>query len=122
MRSLATVLEELLNERETPIEEVMARHFAPDYRQRTDGVWSGWSEVARNLAGIRTMIRSVRVDLLNEFVGGYDYADRHLLTVEMQDGTRQTRESYVFGTFAQDGRFERIEEVTLVDPVHSTRE
>ena len=113
MRSMATVLDELLNERETPLDEVMARHFAPDYRQRTDGAWSGWSEVAQNLAGIRTMIRSVKIDLLNELTDGHAYADRHLLTVEMNDGTRQTRESYVFGTFAQDGRFERIEEVTL---------
>ncbi|MBE1496490.1 hypothetical protein H4696_003590 [Amycolatopsis lexingtonensis] len=62
------------------------------------------------------MIRSVEIDLLDELVLGSAYADRHVLTIEMRDGTRQVRESYVFGTFAPDGRFETLEEVTLVDP------
>jgi hypothetical protein len=117
MSSMAIVLEELLNERNTPVEEVMARHFVPAYRQRTGGVWAEWPAIARNLAQIRTMIRSVRIDLLDELVLGVAYADRHVLTIEMRDGTRQVRESYVFGCLAPDGRFEAIEEVTLVDPV-----
>ncbi|MFJ9779212.1 hypothetical protein ACIRSS_06490 [Amycolatopsis sp. NPDC101161] len=116
MRSMAIVLEELLNERDTPVEEVMARHFTPAYRQRTGGVWAEWPVIARNLAHVRTMVRSVKVDLLDEVVRGAVYADRHVLTIEMRDGTRQVRESYVFGRFAPDGRFEAIEEVTLVDP------
>lgn len=116
MRSMALVLEELLNERETPMEEVMARHFTPAYRQRTGGVWAEWPAIAHNLTQIRTMIRSVAIDLLDELVVGAAYADRHVLTIELRDGTRQVRESYVFGTFGPDGRFETIEEVTLVDP------
>lgn len=85
-------------------------------RQRTGGVWSEWPAIARNLAHIRTMIRSVKIELLDELVLGAAYADRHVLTIEMRDGTRQVRESYVFGSLAPDGRFETIEEVTLVDP------
>lgn len=121
MRSMAIVVEELLNERETPVEEVMARHFVPAYRQRTDGAWADYLAIAQNLARIRTMVRLARIELLDELVDGDAYADRHVLTIEMKDGTRQTRESYVFGSLAPDGRFEVIEEVTLVDPVHSPR-
>jgi hypothetical protein len=125
MMNMAVVLDELLNERETPVEEVMARHFVPGYRQRTDGVWAEWSVVAANLAHIRTLIRSVEIKMLDELVDGRAYADRHVLTVEMSDGIRQVRESYVFGKFAPDGRFETIEEVTLVipaqDPASYTR-
>jgi hypothetical protein len=121
MRSMAVVLDELLNERRTPVEEVMARHFVPAYRQRTDGAWAEWPMVAQNLARIRTMIRSVKIELLDELVNGYAYADRHVLTTEMNNGTRQMRESYLFGKFAPDGRFETIEEVTLVNPAQDSR-
>ncbi|GAA4496010.1 hypothetical protein GCM10023191_037390 [Actinoallomurus oryzae] len=114
MTSMRTVLNELLNERATPVEEVMARHFVPAYRQRTDGTWADWTEVARNLTRIRSAIRSVRIEMLDELTDGRAYADRHVLTVEMADGTSQVRESYVFGRLAENGRFERIEEVTLV--------
>jgi hypothetical protein len=115
---MAAVLDELLNERDTPVAEVMARHFAPGYRQRTDGTWADWAQVARNLTRVRTAIRSVRIEMLDELTDGRAYADRHVLTVEMTDGTAQTRESYLFGTLAEDGRFERIEEVTLVTSTH----
>jgi hypothetical protein len=37
-----------------------------------------------------------------------------VLTVEMADGSSQVRETYVSGEIADDGRFERIDEVTLV--------
>src|SRR4051812_18777923 len=116
MRSMVIVLEELLNERETPVEEVVARHFTPTYRLRTGGVWAEWSAIARNLAHIRTMIRSVKIELLDELVLGSAYAGPHVLNIVMRDGSRQVRESYVFGTLAPDGRFETIEEATLVDP------
>jgi hypothetical protein len=114
MTGMAAVLDELLNERGTPVEEVMARHFVPAYRQRTDGTWAEWPEVARNLTRIRTAIRSVEIEILDELTDGRTYADRHVLTVEMTDGTSQVRESYLFGRLAEDGRFERIDEVTLV--------
>lgn len=87
MTSMAVVLDELLNERETPVEEVMARHFTPTYRQRTGGVWSEWPAIARNRAHIRTMIRSMKIELLDELVVGSAYADRHVPTIEMRDGT-----------------------------------
>ena len=114
MTGMAAVLNGLLNERDTPVAEVMARHFVPTYRQRTDGTWAEWSQVARNLTRIRTAIRSVKIEVLDELTDGRAYADRHVLTVEMTDGTSQVRESYVFGRLAEDGRFEWIEEVTLV--------
>jgi SAM-dependent methyltransferase len=114
MTGMATVLNELLNERDTPVEEVMARHFAPAYRQRTDGIWADWDQVAQNLTRIRTAIRSVKIEMSDELTDGRAYADRHVLTVEMTDGTSQVRESYLFGRLAEDGRFEQIDEVTLV--------
>jgi hypothetical protein len=114
MVGMAQVLDELLNERGTPVEEVMVRHFAPTYRQRTDGTWAEWRRVAENLTRIRSVVRSVHIELLDEVVDGRAYADRHVLTVEMTDGTSQVRESYVFGRRAEDGRFEHINEVTLV--------
>jgi len=120
MTGMAAALDELLNERDTPVAEVMARHFAPGYRQRTDGTWADWAQVARNLTRIRTALRSVRIEMLDELTDGRAYADRHVLTVEMTDGTSQVRESYVFGRLAEDGRFERIEEVTLVTSAHGS--
>lgn len=59
----------------------------------------------------RTGIASALGDQLYD---GNKYADRHTCHITKNDGTTVTMEVYVFADLAPDGRFQRIEEATLM--------
>ncbi|WP_405435147.1 nuclear transport factor 2 family protein [Streptomyces avidinii] len=94
--------------------EAIDRHFAPDYRQRTNGVWSDRTSFAQHMTRLRSLIRSGRVEVQDELRDGLSYADRHTVTLTHQDGHISRTEVYLFARMAPDGRFERVEETTLL--------
>ncbi|MEU6705407.1 nuclear transport factor 2 family protein [Streptomyces wuyuanensis] len=98
--------------------EAIDRHFTPDYRQRTDGVWSDLPAFTRHMTRLRTLVRSGRLEVHDEFRDGLRYADRHSVTITRHDGRTSTTEVYLFGRFAPDGRFQRVEETTLLVTGH----
>ncbi|MDH6119248.1 nuclear transport factor 2 family protein [Kitasatospora sp. GAS204B] len=94
--------------------EAVDRHFAPDYRQRTDGRWADRAEFTAHIAHLRTIVAGGSIQVLEELVQGDRYADRHIIDVQKTDGSVVRTEVYLFGEFAADGRFRRIEETTLM--------
>ncbi|MFJ9456308.1 nuclear transport factor 2 family protein [Kitasatospora sp. NPDC101447] len=96
------------------LDEAADRHFAPDYRQRTDGEWADRAEFLDHIAHLRTVVADGSVEVHDELTAGNRYADRHTMTVVKTDGTTVRMEVYLFGEFAPDGRFRRIEETTLM--------
>jgi hypothetical protein len=54
------------------------------------------------------------VTVEEELSDGRRYAERHLADITKRDGGRVRQEVYVFGELLPDGRFARIEEVTLM--------
>jgi hypothetical protein len=48
--------------------------------------------------------------VLDEITDGRRYAERHRNEITLNDGTVSRREVYVFGEFAEDGRFRRLTE------------
>ncbi|MCG6499823.1 nuclear transport factor 2 family protein [Kitasatospora sp. A2-31] len=96
------------------LDEAAERHFAPDYRQRTDGDWADRTEFLEHIAHLRTVVVGGSVEVHDELVDGDRYADRHTMTVAKADGSTVRMEVYLFGEFAPDGRFRRIEETTLM--------
>jgi hypothetical protein len=94
--------------------EAVERHFAPDYRQRTDGSWADRNEFMEHIAHLREVVAGGSIQVMEELVQGNLYADRHVVDVEKVDGSKVSMEVYVFGEFAPDGRFRRIEETTLM--------
>ncbi|MFJ9457462.1 nuclear transport factor 2 family protein [Kitasatospora sp. NPDC101447] len=96
------------------LDEAADRHFAPDYRQRTDGEWADRAEFLDHIAHLRTVVADGSVEVHDELTAGNLYADRHTMTVVKTDGTTVRMEVYLFGEFAPDGRFRRIEETTLM--------
>jgi hypothetical protein len=111
--SIATALSDLLNPASS-LEESLDRHFSPQYRQRTDGAWSNRVEFAEHIGHLRSVVSSIEVSVLDELFEGTAYAERHTVDVTKNDGSKVVQEVYVFGEFAPDGRFLRIEEVTLM--------
>ena len=113
MTDLATALVDLLDH-ELPLETAVSRHFADDYRQRTNGAWDDRAQFMTHIAHLRTIVDTVRVTVLEEMTDGVLYAERHIIDIAKRDGARVVQEVYVFGEFAADGRFGRIEETTLM--------
>ena len=112
--SIPLALDELLNRRELPLEAVLDRHFSPEYRQRTNGVWDDREAFARHARKLREIIESARIELLDELHDGNRYADRHRVHAVKRDGARVVQEVYLFAELDADGRFVRVEETTLM--------
>ncbi|GAB7185109.1 hypothetical protein ATKI12_4940 [Kitasatospora sp. Ki12] len=113
---IARAVNDLLFDPDLDLDEALDRHFTPDYRQRTDGVWSDRAGFARHMAKLRSLVRGGHIEVHDELRDGLSYADRHTVTVVKEDGRTSRIEVYLFARLAPDGRFRRVEETTrLVD-------
>ncbi|MBS2534233.1 nuclear transport factor 2 family protein [Catenulispora sp. NF23] len=114
--TIATALTDLLLSPDLPLDEALDRHFAPDYRQRTDGVWIDRAGFAEHIAHLRGVVADGTIRVHDELAGadGVRYAERHTIDIVKADGSTASHEVYVFAERAPDGRFVRLEEVTLM--------
>ncbi|MER7920735.1 MULTISPECIES: nuclear transport factor 2 family protein [unclassified Streptomyces] len=111
---IEAALTDLLFNGELTLQEAADRHFAPEYRQRTDGEWADRAEFLDHIAHLRTLVADGHVEVHEELYDGSRYADRHTAHITKKDGTSVRMEVYVFADLAADGRFARIEETTLM--------
>ncbi|WP_374778522.1 nuclear transport factor 2 family protein [Streptomyces sp. NBC_01310] len=102
--------------------EALDRHFAPDYRQRTNGVWSDRAGFTEHMTRLRSLVRSGHVEVHDELRDGLRYADRHTVTLTQHNGRTSRTEVYLFARFAPDGRFQCVEETTLLITGHADDE
>lgn len=120
---IGLALDELLNQRQLPLEDVLDRHFSPEYRQRTNGHWDDREAFFRHARKLREVVASARIEVLDEIRDGNRYADRHRVHVTKHDGGQAVQEVYLFAELDAAGRFLRVEEVTLMlEGVESDRE
>ncbi|WP_354637796.1 nuclear transport factor 2 family protein [Kitasatospora camelliae] len=112
--SITAALQDLLFTPGLPLEEAVERHFSPDYRQRTDGRWDDREQFTEHIRHLRGVIAEGTVEVHDELANDTHYADRHTVHVTKNDGSTVSMEVYLFGEFAPDGRFRRIEETTLL--------
>ncbi|MFD7614343.1 nuclear transport factor 2 family protein [Streptomyces sp. NPDC059828] len=112
--SIAAALNDLILTPVPDLQEAADRHFAPDYRQRTDGEWADREGFLEHIAHLRTVVTDGSIEVHDELYDDTRYADRHTVHVTKKDGSTVRTEVYLFGEFAPDGRFRRIEEVTLM--------
>ncbi|MGW4847421.1 nuclear transport factor 2 family protein [Nocardia brasiliensis] len=111
---IRAALTDLLFTPDLDLREAADRHFAPDYHQRTDGEWADRAGFVEHIAHLRTIVAAGSVEVHDELYDGPRYADRHTVELTKTDGSTVCTEVYVFGEFAPDGRFNRIEETTLM--------
>ena len=112
--SIVGPLDEILNQKHLPLEEVLDRHFNPQYRQRTNGHWDDREAFMMHARKLREIIASARIELLDEFRDGNRYADRHRVHITKYAGAMVVQEVYLFAEFDEKGRFVRVEETTLM--------
>jgi hypothetical protein len=111
---MQSALTDLLFRPELDLATATDRHFAPDYRQRTDGRWDERDGFVEHIAHLRSIVVGGNVRVLDEFRDGARYADRHVVEILKRDGSHVEMEVYAFGQFAPDGRFRQVEETTLM--------
>ncbi|MFG2977012.1 nuclear transport factor 2 family protein [Streptomyces sp. NPDC048331] len=102
--------------------EAVDRHFTPDYRQRTNGVWSDLASFTQHMTRLRSLIRSGHIEVHDEVRDGTLYADRHTVTLVHEDGHTSRTEVYLFAHLSPDGRFRRVDETTLLVTGHADDE
>ncbi|MFD5398626.1 nuclear transport factor 2 family protein [Streptomyces sp. NPDC127097] len=111
---IEAAMNDLLFARDITVQEAADRHFAPEYRQRTDGEWIDRAGFVEHITHLRTLVADGQVQVQEELCDGSKYADRHTVDITKKDGSTVRMEVYVFADFAPDGRFRRIEETTLM--------
>jgi hypothetical protein len=112
--TIDAALRDLLNEPTISLDDAIDRHFVPGYRQRTNGSWDDRAGFAEHIAHLRNIVRTMTITVIDEISDGHTYADRHIVDLEKTDGSHVVQEVYLFGALADDGRFERVEETTLM--------
>lgn len=91
----------------------MDRHFAPAFRQRVNGRWLDRAAFITAIVALRQGLAEARLRVLDEFVDGARYAERHRIALRMADGAVVQREVYVFAQRDAHGRFLLIEEASI---------
>lgn len=112
MASIKDAIDDLFNPR-LKVEEVVAQHFTPSFRQRVNGNWIDYASFLAAIVSLREIADRVTVTVLDEFSEESRYAERHVIDLLKRDGGRMLQEVYLFAERSQDGRFNRIEEATL---------
>ncbi|NEC20736.1 nuclear transport factor 2 family protein [Streptomyces parvus] len=115
---ITRALNDLLFTPDLGLAEAVDRHFAPDYRQRTNGVWSDRESFVQHMTRLRSLVRDGHMEVHDELRDGPRYADRHTVTVTRHDGRVAVTEVYLFAEMAPDGRFRRVEETTRLVSGH----
>ncbi|MFE6738472.1 nuclear transport factor 2 family protein [Streptomyces tubercidicus] len=111
---IKAALDDLVFSRELTVQEAADRHFTPEYRQRTDGEWLDRDGFIEHITHLRTLVSHGEIEVHDELYDGSKYADRHTVHATKKDGSTVRLEVYVFADFGPDGRFSRIEEVSLM--------
>jgi len=114
MTSIHHALDDLLNRQDTPLDTVLDRHFSPDYRQRTDGHWDDRNGFAAHARKLRELVESTRIEVLDEWRDRRRYASHHRVHARKRDGAAVVQEVYLFARLDASGRFECVDEVTLM--------
>ena len=113
MTTLKDALADLLQNPDLPLDEAVDRHFSLDFRQRTNGRWDDRAGFVARIAQLRGETQQITMTFLDELNDDGRYAERHIIDLLFHDGRHVVQEVYIFAALDSDGRFERIEEVTL---------
>lgn len=112
--TINTVLDEIINQQEIPLEKILDHYFNASYRQRTDNEWEDLDGFVHHARKLREIIAFGEVKVLDELRSGNLYATRHRVLCTKRDGELVDMEVYMFAEMDEAGKFLRVEEATLM--------
>jgi len=95
-----------------PLEPTIAKYFHPDYHQWAGDKIIGYAEFVTQMRLLRGRLIGGKIEVLQAFRNGYEFADRHTIVQLRADGSEVRGEVYLFGKFAPDYRFLHLTEVS----------
>lgn len=113
MTTIKDAFDDLFNNKRLPADEAVDRHYGPAFRQCVNGTWDDRAAFLARVIQIRQVIKYATITVLEELTEGGHYAERHIIDLVQHDGTRIRQEVFAFADRDSDGRFTRIEEMTL---------
>lgn len=113
MTTIKEAVDDLFNPQLT-VKAAVERHYAPTFRQRTNGTWNDRTGLLARIVELRKVVEHATITVLDELADGERYAERHVIALVQRDGTRILQEVHVFAHRDSDGRFVRIEELNLM--------
>jgi len=114
MASLKEAIEDIFNNPLLTTEEAVNLHFTTAFRQRVNGTWIDHASFLAAIVSLQASVDRVKITVLDELSDGSRYAERHIIDLLKRDGGQMRQEVYVFAQCSEDGRFNQIEETTLV--------
>ena len=114
MNELKNAIHDLFNDSLLTADDAIDRHFAPGFRQRSNGHWDERAAFRARIILLREVFEHATISVLDEFLDGERYAERHVIDLMKRDGERILQEVYVFAERDRDGRFTRIEETSVM--------
>jgi len=119
MTTIKRAIDDLFNNPRLTTTEALERHFDPGFRQRVNGDWVEYSAFQARMDNLRSIVDQATITIYDELFVGSHYAERHMIDLCMRDGERVLQEVYLFAQLGHDGRFRKIEEVTLALPTQA---
>ena len=113
MSTLKDAIHDLFNDPSLTADDAIDRHFAPGFRQRSNGYWDERAAFRVRMLLLRDVVDRATISVLDELADGSRYAERHVIDLMKRDGERILQEVYVFAERDRDGRFTRIEETSF---------
>lgn len=114
MSTIKEAVEDILDKRQLTVDDVVDRHFAPSFRQRTNGSWDDSATFRARISELREVLEHTKVTVLDELIAADSYAERPIVEWVKRDGVRIVQEVYIFAKRDPDGRFACIEEATVL--------
>lgn len=98
---------------------VFDRYHTPDFVLYNDGLPLDRERLLAHVRPARRRATSVHVELHETLASGDRVAARYVLTAVMVKGAAITTEIYMFGQLADDGRLQRVDQLTRPVPAPS---
>ncbi|MFJ8579849.1 nuclear transport factor 2 family protein [Micromonospora sp. NPDC093277] len=93
-------------------EAVFDRYHAPGFVLYNDGVVLDRERLLAHVRPARKRAVSVHTEIHDALIAGDRVAARYTLTAVMRRGDSITTEIFLFGELAQDGRLQRLDQLT----------
>jgi hypothetical protein len=97
-----------------PPEVVLDRYHAPGCVIASDGIEMDRQRLLDHVRPARRRVAEVRVDVIDALVSDARVAARYTLTATLRNGGEIATEIHMFGRLADDGRMQRVDQLTRV--------
>ena len=92
--SLSAAMNAIFSAERVSLERAVETHYTPDFRIKTNGVWSDRATWMEHAGFLRSVIADIHIEVLDELEADGRHAERHVVAIEKRDGGADRTEIY----------------------------